>query len=62
MKAGTGNLKNGAGKKEVWHPGKRDGKVLKEEVVRNGAEDTTNMRGINFFPHASRQLEEQRAS
>jgi len=39
--------KNGAGKKEVWHRGKRDGKVLKEEAARNGAEDTKSTRGID---------------
>ena len=39
--------KNEAGKKELCHPGKRDGNVLKEEVKRSGAEDTTSMRGID---------------
>ena len=48
--------KSGAGKKEVWHPGKRDGKVLKEEAARNGVEDTTNMRGIDAAGTSARML------
>ena len=39
--------KNEAGKKDLRHPGKRDGKVLKEEVVKSMAEDTTNMGDID---------------
>ena len=46
-KAGMRDPKNMARGKGVWHPGKRDGKVLREEAARNTAEDTTNMRGID---------------
>ncbi|HUJ89697.1 MAG TPA: hypothetical protein VLX12_05825 [Syntrophorhabdales bacterium] len=54
-KVGMRDPKNEAGKKELWHPGKGDGKVLKEEVERNGTEDTKNTRGIDAAGTSARK-------